>query len=111
MGNFAPEFEYLSINLKAIDLTINIHETRPCPSYPPFCVLPEPGGATRFPRPLLIKPDCTFNEIIQGLLGDVKSFRAEVIAQKIESPLGLPYQRLMLQYLYLCCQFGYVVSI
>jgi len=53
----------------------NIHETRPCPSDPAFHVLPKPGGTTRFTRPLLIKPDCTFNEIIQGLLGDAKPFR------------------------------------
>ncbi len=75
-------------------------ETRPCPSYPALCVLPEPGGTRRFPRPLLIKPDRTFNEIIQGLLGDGKPFRAEVIAQEIESSLGFAYQGLMLYYLY-----------
>ena len=28
---------------------------------------------------MLIKPDRTFNEIIQGLLGDGKPFRTEVI--------------------------------
>jgi len=54
------------------DLTIYIPEPRPGPSYPPLNVLPKPGGITRFPRPLLIKPDCTFNEIIQGLMGDAK---------------------------------------
>ncbi len=54
--------------------------TRPCPAYPPLCVLPKPGGITRFPRLLLIKPDRTFNEIIQGLFGDGKPFRAEMIA-------------------------------
>ena len=62
--------------------TINISETRPCPPHPRLCVLPKPGGATGFPRPLLIKPDRTFNEIIQGLLSDGKPFRAEVTAQE-----------------------------
>ena len=77
-----------------------IPETRPCPSYPALCILPKPGGATRFPRPLLIKPDRTFNEIIQGLSGDGKPFRVEAIAQKIKSFLGPAYQGLMLYYLY-----------
>ena len=71
-------------------------ETRPCTSYPALYVLPKPGGTTRLPRPLLIKPDCTLNEIIQGLFGDGKPFRAEVIAQEIKSSLGPAYQRLML---------------
>ena len=72
----------------------------PSPSYPALYVLPKPGGTTRLPRSLLIKPDCTFNEIIQGLLGDGKPFRAEMIAQKIKSSLGPAYQGLMLGYLY-----------
>lgn len=55
-------------------------ETRSCPPYPALCVLPEPGGTARFPRPLLVKPGRMFNEIIQGLLGDGKPCRAEVIA-------------------------------
>ncbi len=77
-------------------LTVHIPETRPCPSYPALCVLPEPGGATRSPpRPLLIKPDRTLNEIIQGLLGDGKAFRAEMIAQKIKSSLGPAHQCLI----------------
>jgi hypothetical protein len=41
---------------------------------------------------LLIKPDRTFNEIIQGFFGDGKPFRAEVIAQEIKSSLGPAYQ-------------------
>ena len=51
-------------------------------------------------RPLPIKPDRTFNEIIQGLLGDGKPFRAEVIAQKIKSTFGSAYQGLMQGFLY-----------
>jgi len=89
-------YEHLPIYKKAINLTIYIAETRPCPSYPALCVLPEPGGTERFPRPLLIKPVRTFNEIIQGLLGDGKPFRAKVIAQKIKSSLGPAYKGLML---------------
>jgi len=49
---------------------------------------------------LLIKPGRTFSEIIQGLLGDAKPFRAEVIAEKIKSPLGPGYQGLMLGFRY-----------
>ena len=63
----------------------------PLPPYRPLCVLPEPGGTTRFLRPLLINPDLTFYEIIHGLFGDDKPFRVEVIAQKIKSSLGLSY--------------------
>jgi len=74
----------------------------PVPTYPSLYVLPKPGGTTRFPRPLLIKPDCTFHEVIQGHLGDCRPFRAEVIAQ-IKSSLGSAYQGLMLSFLYLCC--------
>jgi len=65
-----------------------ISEKCPCPSDPPLYILLAPDGIT--------KPDCTFNEIIQGLLGDGKPFWAEVIAQKIKSSLGPAYQRLML---------------
>ena len=84
----------------ARDFTGYIPQTRPCPSYPPLDVLSEPGGTTRVPRLLLIKPDRTLNEIIQGLSGDGKPFRAEVIAQKIESSLGPAYKGLMLYYRY-----------
>ena len=83
-----------------MDLKVYIPKSRPCPSYPPLPVLPKPGGTTRFPRLLLIKPDRTFNEIIQGLLGDGKPFRAEVIAQKIKSTFGSAYQGLMQGFLY-----------
>ena len=41
---------------------------------------------------MLIKPDHTLDEIIQGLFGDGKPFRAEVIAQKVKSSLGSAYQ-------------------
>jgi hypothetical protein len=92
-------YEHLPICRKPMDLTIFIPETRPHPSYPPLYVLPEPGGIKRFPWPLLIKPDRTFNKIIQGLLGDGKPFRAEVIAKEIKSPLGPGGQGLMLDYL------------
>ena len=63
-------------------------------------MFPKPGGTTRFPRPLLIKPDRTFNEIIQGLMGDTKPYRAEVIAQKIKPSIDFVYQGLMLDFLY-----------
>jgi len=50
---------------------------------PSFHVLSKPP--CRLGRwPLLIKPDRTFNEIIQALLSDGKFFRAEEIAQKNE---------------------------
>ena len=62
--------------------------TRRAPSVPSFHVFPETLGG----GPLLIKPDRTFNEIIQSLLGDGKPFRAEVIAKKIKSSLGPAYQ-------------------
>jgi hypothetical protein len=68
-------------------LTVNI----PHPLYPPLHVLPKPVRTTRFLRPLLIKLGRTFKEIIQGLLGDGKPFRAEVIAQKIKFSLGIGY--------------------
>ena len=71
-------------------------EPGPQPTGPPCDVLPEPSCV----GPLLIKPASTCNEIIQGLLGDGKPFRAKVIAQKIKSSLGSGYQRLMLEHLY-----------
>jgi len=77
-------YEHRTIYGKAMDPKVYIPETSPCPSYPALCVLSKPGGTTRFPRPLLIKPDHTFNEIIEGLLRDGKPFRAEVIAQEVE---------------------------
>ena len=49
------------------------------PRPPSFHVLSKPSCLLGR-RLLLIKLDCTFNEIIQGLLGDGKPFRAEVIA-------------------------------
>lgn len=42
-------YEHLPIYKKAMDLTVNIPETRPCTSYPALYVLPEPGGIGRFP--------------------------------------------------------------
>jgi hypothetical protein len=49
---------------------------------------------------LLIKPDHTFNEIMQGLLGDDKPFRYAMIAQEIKSSLGLSYLGPMQDFLY-----------
>jgi hypothetical protein len=71
------------------------------PHPPEFHVLSKPPSLLGR-RLLLIKPDRTFNEIMQGLLGDGKPFGAEVIAQKIESSFGPTYQGLMLSYLYYC---------
>ena len=81
---------------RPMDFRVYIPEIRAHLS--PLYVLPKPGGTIRFPRPLLIKPGRTFNEIIQGLMGDAKPFRAEMIAQKIKSSLGPAYQELMLYY-------------
>ena len=75
-------------------------ESRPHQSCPPLYVLPKLIGTTRFPRPLLIKPDRTFNEIIQGFFGDGKPFKVEVIAQKIKSTFGSANQGLMQRCLY-----------
>ncbi len=69
------------------------------PRPPSFHILSKPPGLLGR-RLLLIKPDRTFNEIIQGLFRDGKAFRAEVIAQKIKSSAGPGDQGLMQGFLY-----------
>jgi len=71
------------------------------PSDPPLPILPtalrtlRAGWNHKVPPALAHKAGLHVNEIIQGLLGDGKTFRAEVIAQKIESSLGPAHQGLM----------------
>ncbi len=47
-------------------------------------VQPKPGGGAKLPRLLLVKPDGTCHEILDGILGHGKALRAEVITQEIE---------------------------
>jgi len=57
------------------------------PPDPLFHVQPKPMGTVRLPRLLLIKPDCTCYEILNGLSSNRNSVGDEVITQKIKSPL------------------------
>ncbi len=43
-----------------------------------------------FPRLLLIKPDGTCHELLDGLCGQGETFRAEMIAEEIETSLDPP---------------------
>ncbi len=68
-----------------------IHRTfvkpRACPPDPPPHVQPKPGGGASLPRLLLIKPDGTFDEFLNGLKSHAEAFWAEMIAEGIEASL------------------------
>ncbi len=47
----------------------------------------KPGGGKCLPRLLLVKPDGTFDESLDGLFGDRQARRVELVAQEIEASL------------------------
>ena len=59
------------------------------PAGPAANVDPEPGGARGVPQFLLVKPGCTFDELLDGPLHQRETLRAEMIAKEIEAPLNL----------------------
>ncbi len=59
----------------------------PYPPDPPPNVQPKPGGSASLPRLLLVKPDRTGDEILDGLLCERKLSGAEAVAEEVEAPL------------------------
>ena len=58
-------------------------------------VQPKPDGGIGLPRLVLIKPDGTGGELLDGLCGQGKTFRAEPIAEEIEAALDAPDEGLV----------------
>ncbi len=58
------------------------------PPDPPLHVQSRPGGGSNIPRLLLVKPDRTCHELLDGFCGHGETFWAEVIAEEIEASLG-----------------------
>ncbi len=58
-------------------------------------VQPKPGDGQSLPRLLLVKPDRTCNEILDGFLAPEKPVRAEMMAEEIETPLDPANMRKM----------------
>ena len=63
---------------------------------------PTRAEASASSRLLLVKPVGTFDEPFDGLLGHVKSLRAEVVAQEIETPLD-PADTGLVRVVIFCC--------
>ena len=65
----------------------DVVQPRPNPPELALHVHFEPGGGASLPRLLLIKPDRTRHEPLDGLCGHAKPLRAEMVAQEVEALL------------------------